>query len=160
MNNLMTRFDRFDPFPFDELTTLRNRFDRILNRFPDEKFEEPMLTAKWTPVADVIETKDAYIVKTELPGVEEKNVNVEIENGVLTIKGEKMFEKETEEKGYRRIERDYGNFLRTFTLPQNVYTDKITATFFNGVLEVMVPKKEEAKPRKITLDIKKKLAAA
>ncbi|HEX9160288.1 MAG TPA: Hsp20/alpha crystallin family protein [Thermoanaerobaculia bacterium] len=158
MNNLMTRFDRVDPF--DELTTLRNRFDRILNRFTGENVEEPMMTAKWAPAADVLETKDAYVVKAELPGVEEKNINVEIENGVLTLKGDKMFEKETEEKGYRRIERAYGNFLRTFTLPQNVYTDKITATFFNGVLEVTVPKKEEAKPRKITLDIKKKLAAA
>ena len=152
---LMTRFDRYDPF--EELLPLRNTLDRLLTKFVPDK-EEPILTAKWAPVADIIETKDAYIVRAELPGIEEKDISVEIENGVLTMKGERKFEKATDEKDYRRIERMYGNFLRSFTLPQNVYADKVTAAFVNGVIEVNVPKKEEAKPRKITLDIKKKLA--
>lgn len=150
----LTRYD-----PFEEIVPLRNKVDRLFNRFFEAE-EEPMLTAKWAPVADILETKDAYIVRAELPGFEEKDINIEIENNVLTLKGERKFEAKTEEKDFRRIERNYGQFMRTFTLPQNVYTDKITAVYVNGVIEVTVPKKEEAKPKKINLEIKKKLAAA
>ena len=158
MNLTNTRVDRpFDPF-FEEILPLRNKVDRIFNKFFDVA-EEPMLTtAKWAPVADIIETKDNFIVRAELPGVEEKDINVEIENNVLTLKGERKLETKTEEKDFRRIERNYGQFMRTFTLPPNVITDKITAAYANGIIEVIVPKKEEAKPKKITLDIRKKLA--
>ncbi len=155
--NLMTRVDRWDPF--DELNTLRNRMDRVLGRFTEEH-EEPIVGAKWAPLADIFETKDAFIVRAELPGFDEKDINVEIENGVLTTNGERKFETRTEEKGYRKIERSYGKFMRSFTLPQNVNPDKIAAAYVNGVLEVTVPKKEEAKPKKITLEVKKKLASA
>jgi HSP20 family protein len=156
--DLTTRFNRFDPF--EEIVPLRNKVDRLFNKFFEIE-EQPMLTtAKWAPVADILETKDAYIVRAELPGVEEKDLNIEIENGVLTLKGERKFEAKTEEKDFHRIERNYGQFMRTFTLPQNVYTDKITAAYVNGLIEVIVPKKEEAKPKKIHLEIKKKLAAA
>ncbi len=117
-----------------------------------------MITAKWAPVADILETKDAYIIRAELPGIDEKDIDIEIENGTLTLKGERKFESKMEEKDFRRIERMYGSFFRSFTLPQNVATDKITAAFVNGVIEVIVPKKEEAKPKKISLEIKKKLA--
>ena len=155
---LMTRFDRFDPF--DELNTLRNRMDRFLTRFGTEEQEEPMLTARWMPTADVYETKDAFVVRLEVPGHTEKDIDVEIENGVLSVKGERKIEKEAEEKGYRRIERSYGKFLRAFTLPPNTLADKIAANYTNGLLELTIPKKEEAKPKKITLDIKKKLVSA
>lgn len=154
--NLMTRFDRWEPF--EELNTLRNRLDRLVNRYTDEG-EEPLLTARWTPLADIVETKDAFIVKAEIPGIDEKDVSVEIANNVLTIQGERKVETETEEKGYRRMERSYGKFLRSFTLPQNTMTDKVAANFTNGILEVTIPKKEEAKPRKITVDVRKKLGA-
>lgn len=150
----LTRYD-----PFEELVPRLNRFDRLFNRF-FENPEEPMLAAKWAPIADILETKDAYIVRAELPGFEEKDINVEIENNVLTLKGERKFEAKTEEKDFRRIERNYGEFMRTFTLPPNVYTDKVTAAYVNGVIEVVVPKKEEAKPKKVHLEIKKKLATA
>jgi HSP20 family protein len=156
MNNL-TRYNLFDPF--DELMPVRNRIDRLFGKLL-EKDEEPMITAKWTPVADILETKDAYIIRAELPGIDEKDINIEIENGILTLKGERKFEIKTEENDFRRIERMYGSFFRSFTLPQNVNADKITAAFVNGVIEVIVPKKEEAKPKKITLEIKKKLASA
>ncbi|HSP17305.1 MAG TPA: Hsp20/alpha crystallin family protein [Thermoanaerobaculia bacterium] len=150
----LTRFD-----PFDELIPLRNKVDRLFNLYT-EKEEEPMLATKWAPVADILETKDHYIVRAEIPGMEEKDITVEIENGVLTLKGERKFEAKTEEKDFRRIERSYGQFLRSFTLPTNVNTEKITAAYVNGVIEVMIPKKEEAKPKKVTLEVKKKLASA
>ena len=150
----LTRYD-----PFEEIVPLRNKVDRLFNRFFETE-EEPMLTAKWAPVADILETKDAYIVRAELPGFEEKDINIEIENNILTLKGERKFEAKTEEKDFRRIERNYGQFMRTFTLPPNVYTDKVTAAYANGIIEVVVPKKEETKPKKINLEIKKKLAAA
>lgn len=151
----LTKFDRWDPF--DELTTLRNRMDRLWSRMTAE--EETAL-AKWSPTADVIETKDEIVIKAELPGIDEKNVDVEIESGVLTIKGERNAEKETEEKGYRRIERSYGSFLRSFTLPPNVEPEKIGASFANGLLEVHLPKKEDAKPRSVKVEVKKPLASA
>ena len=158
MNLTTTRIDRpFDPF-FEEIVPLRNKVDRIFNKFFDVAEEPILTTAKWAPVADVMETKDAFIVRAELPGFEEKEINVEIENNMLTLKGERKLETKVEEKDYRRLERNYGQFMRTFTLPPNVVTDKITAAYVNGVIEVIVPKKEEAKPKKITLDIKKKLA--
>ena len=155
--SFLTRFDRFDPF--EELATLRNRMDRVMARVTGEG-EEELLTAKWSPTADIVETKDAIIIKAEVPGLNEKDVAVEIENNVLTLRGERKMEKETEEKGYRRIERSYGTFSRAFTLPPNVDTTKIAAFFNNGLLEVSIPKKETAKPRTINVEVKKKLTAA
>jgi len=155
--SFLTRFDRFDPF--EELGTLRDRMDRIMSRLSGET-EEDLFPSKWAPTADVVETKDAIIVKAEIPGIDEKDVAVEIENNILTLRGERKLEKETEEKGYRRIERSYGNFSRSFTLPANVDTTKIAALFNNGLLEVTIPKKEAAKPRTINVEVRKKLPVA
>jgi len=151
----LTRFERWDPF--EELTSLRTRMDRLLSRMTPE--DQPEL-ANWSPASDVIETKDEIVIKAELPGIDEKNVHVEIESGVLTISGERNAEKETEEKGYRRIERAYGSFFRSFRLPANADAEKIFAGFANGVLEVHIPKKEGAKPRTIKVEPKKQLATA
>ncbi len=151
----LTRFERWDPT--DELMTLRNSMDRLWSRMTAEN--EPAL-ANWAPTSDVVETKDEIVIKAELPGLDEKDVNVEIENGVLTIKGERHAEQETNEKDYRRMERSYGSFLRTFALPTNIEAEKISATFTNGLLEVHMPKKEGAKPRTIKVEVKKQLAKA
>ena len=151
----LTRFERWDPF--EEMTTLRNRMDRLWSRM---SAEDTAAIADWSPVSDVIESKDEIVIKTELPGIDEKNVDVEIESGVLTIKGERNAEKETEEKGFRRVERSYGSFLRTFALPPSVEPEKVSASFTNGLLEVHLPKKEGAKPRSIKVDVKKQLAPA
>jgi HSP20 family protein len=155
--SFLTKFERWDPF--DELSGLRNRMDRLMARIGTEN-DEALFAAKWTPAADVVETKDAIVIKVELPGMTEKDLAIEIENGVLTLQGERLLEKETDEKGYRRIERAYGSFVRSFTLPPNVDGEKIVATFANGLLELEIPKKEEAKPRTIKVDVKKKLSAA
>jgi HSP20 family protein len=151
---MLTRLERWDPF--NELATLRNRMDRLWSRMTEE---EPAL-ADWSPTSDVLETKDDILIKAELPGIEPKDVDVQIENGVLTIQGQRSAEKETEEKGFQRIERTYGTFFRSFILPQNVEVEKIAATFANGLLEVRMPKKEEAKPKTIKVDVKKQLATA
>lgn len=154
---LLTRFEKWDPI--DEMTTLRNRMDRLFAKFGDD-YEEPIFSGNWMPTTDVFETKDAIVVKAELPGMLEKDIDIELENNVLTISGERKFEEKTEEKGYQRFERKYGKFVRTFTLPPNVMAEKIDANYANGVLEVTIPKKEEAKPKKIKLEVKKGLATA
>jgi len=155
--NFLTRFEKWDPF--DELTLLRNRMDRLLNKISDEE-TLPLTPATWAPTTDIVETKDALIVRCELPGIEEKDIAIEIENGVLTITGERKFEERTKEKNFHRVERAYGKFLRSFTLPPNVTSENVKATFTDGLLEMTLPKKEEAKPKKINLEIKKKLATA
>ena len=152
---LLTRFERWDPF--EELNTLRGRMDRLFARL---NTPEEATLANWTPLSDILETKDEIVVKAELPGLDEKNIQVEIESGVLTITGEREAEKETEDKGYRRVERSYGTFYRAFTLPPNVEPEKIAAKFDKGLLEVHIPKKESAKPRTFKVDVKKQLATA
>lgn len=151
----LTKFQDFEPL--DELALLRNRFDRLMNKFDNEN---ELFTTQWAPRADILETKNAILIKTELPGMHEKDIHIELENGVLTIDGERKFEKETTDKDYRRVERSYGKFVRSFTLPTNITGDKITATYNNGLLEIELPKKEEAKPKTINIDVKKKLSAA
>jgi HSP20 family protein len=152
--NFLTKFERWDPF--DELLSLRGRTDRLWAQLNQDK--TPL--ADWAPTTDVVETKNEILIRAELPGINEKDVDIEIENGVLTIKGERTAEKETDDKGYHRIERAYGTFLRSFTLPTNVAPEQIAATFTNGLLEVHLPKKEGAKPKTIKVEVKKVLAKA
>jgi HSP20 family protein len=153
--SFLTKFERWDPF--DELTMLRNRMDRLWSRALSD--EEPML-AEWAPTSDIIETKDEITIKAELPGIEEKDIDVEIAEGILTIKGERKAEEKTEDKGYHRIERSYGKFLRTYTLSPNVETDKISADFRNGVLNVHLPKKVKKLPAAVKVEVNRKLASA
>ena len=157
MNPLITKFQGYDPF--EKLNALKTQMDHVLARFTPQ-FDEELFTTQWTPAADVLETKDAIVIKTELPGLQEKDLTVQIENGMLTVEGEKRFEKETPEKGYRRVEREYGKFIRTFALPPNVEPNKISAYYNNGLLELTIPKKEEAKAKTIHVEVKKKLTAA
>jgi HSP20 family protein len=145
--SFLTKFERWDPF--DELSTLRGRMDRLWSRMNTEE-EEPVL-ADWMPATDVIETKDEITLKAELPGIDEKDIEVEIVDGILTIKGERKVDKKTEEEGYRRIERSYGKFSRSLSLPEGVDPDAIGAEFHDGVLDVRIPKPEERKPRRISV---------
>lgn len=153
----MTFLTKFEPF--DELSTLKNRIDRMMTRFTPP-FEGELFTTQWAPPADVLETKEALLIKVELPGLTEKDIKVEVENGVLSITGERKMEKKEEDKNYYRIERSYGKFIRSFTLPANLYGEKILATYNNGLLEIEIPKKESAQPRTINVEVKKKLSAA
>ncbi|HEX7808424.1 MAG TPA: Hsp20/alpha crystallin family protein [Thermoanaerobaculia bacterium] len=152
---LLTKFERWDPF--EELNALRGRMDRLFARMNPP--EEATL-ANWVPLSDIVETKDELVIKAELPGLDDKDIQVEIENGVLAISGKREAETEVDEKGYHRVERSYGSFYRAFTLPPNVEPEKIGAKFDKGLLEVHIPKKESAKPRTIKVDVKKQLASA
>jgi HSP20 family protein len=145
---LLTRLHRWDPV--EELEQFRSRMDQALHRFGFEG-ETPLATSDWVPRADILETKDAIMVRAELPGVKQEDIEVELENRMLTIEGEKKFKKETEEENYHRVERSYGRFVRTFTLPQNADPDHIIARFDDGVLEVEIPKLEGAKPKQIQI---------
>jgi HSP20 family protein len=135
----------------NDFSALQNQMNRFfqdaLNSWP---LEAPG-TGTWSPVADVCETDDHLIVRAELPGVDPKMVDLRLEKNVLTIRGKREFEPKNQKESYHRIERSYGMFLRTFTLPVSVDSSKIHAAFKDGVLEVTLPKSETAKPRRIEI---------
>ena len=126
-------------------------FDNSFNEFLAPMGDSEELGGKWLPPVDVRETDEALTFTAEVPGLGKDDVSVTLENNVLTISGERRFEKDAEKEGYHRIERAYGTFSRSFTLPANVESDKAKATFENGVLSIALPKTEEAKPRKIAI---------
>ena len=116
--------------------------------------EEGLAGGMWTPAVDIYETDTDVVVKAELPGVQKEQVGVEVKDGVLTLRGERKYEKEVKEENFHRIERSYGTFQRAFSLPTTVDQDKISATMKEGVLEVTLPKKETAKPKQISVTVK------
>ena len=132
-------------------TRMSRIFDDSFNQFLAPMTSSEELGGKWLPPVDVRETDEALTLMAEVPGLSKDDVNVTLENNVLTISGERRFEKDADKEGYHRIERAYGTFSRSFTLPPNVETDKAKATFENGVLSIALPKTEEAKPRKIAI---------
>ena len=107
----------------------------------------------WSPAVDILETEDAITLTADLPGVKSEDVDIRVENGALTIKGQRKFVKDESVKGYYRIERSYGEFTRSFAFPETVETDKVAAKFENGVLAVTLPKKEASKPRQIKVEV-------
>lgn len=141
--------------PFREMATLQNRlnraFDDVWGR--TRRGEEDYISSAWMPAVDVRENQDSLDIQVEVPGIEPKDVNVSVEGGVLTIKGSRNFEKATEGETYHRVERAYGTFERSFTLPTNVDTGKVKATYRQGVLHLSLPKREEAKPRSISIKV-------
>jgi HSP20 family protein len=114
---------------------------------------EEMTLPEWTPLADITEDDKEYIVKTELPGMRKEDVKVTVENGVLTISGERKFEKEEKKKKYHRVERGYGTFMRSFSLPDDANFNKVNAEFRDGVLTVHVQKSERAQPKQIEVKV-------
>ncbi len=136
---------------------LRNRlFEPFFGMPFFGRFEDDALKGgSWAPAVDVAEENDKIIVKVEVPGISEKDLKVTFEDGLLTVSGERQFERK-DERNYHRIERTYGSFVRTFTLPRNVDGSKIAASYVNGVLELEIPKREEAKPRQIQINVGEK----
>jgi HSP20 family protein len=108
-------------------------------------------SAFWAPPVDVSENEDQFLVRAELPGIKQEDIDIELENNVLTIKGERKFERKDEKENYHFVERSYGSFFRSFTLPRNVDPNGISANFADGVLTIGIPKAEEAKPRKVQI---------
>ena len=137
---------RFDPFR--ELTSLQTEVNRMLNRFGGETSVQ---RESWMPSMDVIETAEAIKLKADLAGMNPDDIQLEVQDNVLTISGERKFEDEVKDDKYYRIERRYGSFTRSLSLPQGVDADKIEASYENGVLEVTVSKVEEPKPKRISV---------
>jgi len=148
----ITRWD-----PFREVLALQNRMNSLF-RGMDEG-ESPMTTAAFMPAADVYEDDKKILLKLEVPGIEEKDLDVSVENNTLTVKGERKFEKEEKEECFHRIERRYGSFYRAFTLPSTVDTEHVSANYTNGVLKLELKKKPEAQPKQIKVNVGKSLAA-
>jgi HSP20 family protein len=140
--------------PLGGLTSLRREMDDLWNQFFTEFPVLKRHEGEWAPSVDISENKESFIVQAELPGVEQKDVNVTISGNMLTVKGEKKKEEEKKDEHHHSVERYYGSFQRSFQLPANVQTDKIEATFDKGVLKVTLPKTEEAKKKEIEIKVK------
>jgi len=138
--------------PFGELADFPAGF-RSFQDAVNLMLSEPRSQRPWTPAVDILETENELVIKADLPDVDMKDIHVEIENGTLSLKGERKFESEEKDQGYHRIERSYGSFARYFSLPDTVEPDKVKADYKNGVLKVTLPKKEIAKPRTVKVDI-------
>ena len=140
--------------PVRELSSIQNEMNRLFNTF----FDEPSAgensgtsLRRWIPAMDLVETDDDFVLRADLPGLSENDVNIELEDNVLTISGERKAEHEERKEGYYRVERASGQFTRSLTLPEGVDPDAVKASFDRGVLEVRVPKPEQRKPRKVTI---------
>jgi HSP20 family protein len=135
---------------------IQREINRVFDNFirGGVQADENFAASYWTPAVDIVEQENEYVVKMELPGVNKDEVKISLESNILTIKGEKKQEKEEQSKNLHRIERSYGSFQRSFTLPTTVKSDKIDAVFKDGVLSVSLPKAEEAKPKQIEVKVK------
>ncbi len=131
--------------PWKGMDVLRQEMDRVFDRFFEPTWDEFDLAGQWTPKVDMSETKEALVVKAEIPGVEQKDINVSLQDQVLTIRGEKHQEKDEKNEKYHRVERSWGAFTRAFRMPVAVAGDKVTATFKDGTLTITLPKAPEAK---------------
>ena len=140
--------------PFRDLLSLQDQLFRTFDsayRGANREEGEPSMVATWSPLVDVFEDNDGITLKVELPEVEAKDVDIQVEGNTLTVKGERKLEREDKRDGYHRIERTYGTFARTFSLPSTVDAEHITAESRDGVLRVFLPKKAETKPRQIKI---------
>ena len=147
----MAAVRRYDPFR--ELASLQERMNRIFDDTlsGNARRDDEALAPAWTPPVDVLERKDRIVLTAELPGFTEEQIRLRFEDGVLTLDGERRFEKEVDEARYHCVERSYGRFSRSFRLPANVDEEAISATFVNGLLVVELPKREEARPKSIRI---------
>ena len=146
--NTITRWE-----PFRGLSTLQEQMNRL---FEDTLFrgrsDESALTA-WAPAVDIYETENSLVVKADLPDVNEKDLDIQVENNILTIRGERKFERDVNEDNYLRVERAYGSFSRSFSLGNAVNTEAIKAEYRDGVLTLTIPKREEAKPKQVKVSV-------
>jgi HSP20 family protein len=141
---------RYDPFR--ELRSLQDDMNRLfVTAFPRTFDNEQMARGSWNPSVDISENEQSIVLEAELPGMKSEDVELSIENNVVTIRGERKFEKKEEKDNYHRVERSYGSFTRSFTLPRTVTGEDAQAEFQNGLLKVTLPKREEAKARKIEI---------
>jgi len=143
----ITRWD-----PFREVVSLQNRVNSLF-RDLNEGGEGPLTTASFVPAVDIYEDPQKVVLKLEVPGIDEKDLDVRVENHTLTVKGERKFEQEEKEENFHRIERRYGSFFRAFTLPSTVDTEHVAASYNAGVLKLELTKKPEAQPKQIKINV-------
>ncbi|MBI2485698.1 MAG: Hsp20/alpha crystallin family protein [Deltaproteobacteria bacterium] len=142
--------------PWRDFGTLQDRINKMFDQtvrtlYPET--EEELERGAWSPAVDIHENNDSFVVKADLPAVNKDDIQIDLKDNTLTLKGEKKFENKVSKDNYIRVERSYGTFVRSFTLPQNVDAEKIKATYKDGVLELTLPKKEEAKPKQIKVEV-------
>jgi HSP20 family protein len=148
------------PFsPFRGVTSLQDQINRLFNETFERSSEGANLTT-WAPAVDIYETEQNLVVKADLPDIKPEELDIRVENNILTIRGERKFEKKVEENNYLRVERAYGSFSRSFSLANTVNTEAIQADYQNGVLTLNIPKREEAKPKQIKVRVEGKPVAA
>ena len=148
----MTVLTRWNPL--SELATLQNRLNRFVREsYSPEGPEEDLTTTSFAPPVDIYEDEHTIAVKMEVPGIDEKDIDVRIDNNTLTVHGERKIEKEEKEENFRRVERQYGSFTRSFTLPSSVDTGQVSAHYDKGVLKINLAKKAEAKPKQIKVNV-------
>jgi HSP20 family protein len=148
----MTQLTRWDPLR--DLATMQNRINRFVREsYSPEAPEEVLTTTSFAPPVDIYEDEHTITVKMEVPGIDEKDIDVRIENTTLTVHGERKIEKEEKEENFRRVERQYGSFTRSFTLPSSVDTGQVSAQYDKGVLKISLAKKAEAKPKQIKVNV-------
>jgi HSP20 family protein len=147
----MTVITRWEPFR--EFSTLQDRLNRLFQQSVSEGREESLTTSSFAPAVDVYEDDHQVTLKIEVPGIDEKDIDVRLENNTLTVQGERKLEMDEKEENYRRVERQYGSFTRSFTLPQTVDSEKVSAQYDKGVLKIKLAKKAEAKPKQIKINV-------
>ena len=162
----MSALTRWEPMtrwnPFKDLEDIEHRLSSYLGRptVRTEVGKEAMTVAEWSPLVDITEDDKEYLIKADLPEVDPKDLDIRVENNLLTIRGERKFEKKVNEENYLRVERSFGSFARSFTLANTVNPDAIKAEYQNGVLTLTIPKREEAKPKQIKVNVNAPAVAA
>jgi len=154
MRASITRFE-----PFRGVTSLQEQINRLFNEAFDRSTDEGSLTT-WAPAVDIYETEQELVVKADLPDVKPEDLDIRVENNILTIRGDRKFEKKVNENNYLRVERSYGSFSRSFSLANSVNTEAIKADYKDGVLTLSIPKREEAKPKQIKVQVGNTAVAA
>ncbi len=142
--------------PFRELATIQDRFNSLFENFAEANGKDELAKGNFVPPVDVYEDEHKLVLKMEIPGMNESDLNVSLENNTLTVTGERKFEQEEKEENFHRIERRYGSFLRTFRLPNTVDSEKVDATYDKGVLKITLVKLEVAKPKQIKVSVTEK----
>lgn len=153
MANVLMRWE-----PFRDLATLQDRIDHLfednLRGLRGGARERGLEASAWTPAVDILEKDNEIVLRADIPGIDPKDVEIQVRDGTLTLRGERKFESDVKEDNFRRVERVYGSFLRSFSLPETVDAEKVEAEYRNGVLEVKLPKRPEAKPKQIKVAVK------
>src|SRR6201997_1364988 len=147
--NMRTSISRLEPF---RVNSLQEQLNRLFNEAFDRSSDESSITT-WAPAVDIFETEHELVVKADLPDIKPEELDIRVENNILTIRGERKFEKKVNESNYLRVERTYGSFSRSFSLANTVNSEAIKAEYKNGVLTLTVPKREEAKPKQIKVNV-------